>query len=233
MTAYVCERSGGARKGGPMVAEMRTPDSWRRAGCDERCDLKRVIVPGLMTREPLIVHDPDAHEEYGICIAGVDVSPDAVIETGLIALDLRRCELRVDGVLVHLTANEWGILGHLARRLDRVCPQPEILRAVWGDASFDDGHLLRVNMSRVRSKLGPAGAAIETKQSIGYRLLALPVGEVSGAVQKYGRIRLPPGRWAWQWDACRTCGTTDHQHQGHGFCTGCYDKGRRQIGRQP
>lgn len=34
------------------------------------------------------------------------------------------------------------------------------------------------------------------------------------------------GRWAWKYDKCVECGTTEQSHKGHGLCTRCSDRKR-------
>jgi len=37
-----------------------------------------------------------------------------------------------------------------------------------------------------------------------------------------GARKLPAGRWARRWDACRACGSSDQPHRGLGLCPDCY-----------
>jgi DNA-binding winged helix-turn-helix (wHTH) protein len=52
----------------------------------------------------------------------------------------------------------------------RTVRHAQLLREVWGDAWRDEGHLLRVNISRVRFKLVPFGWDVANLFGYGYRL---------------------------------------------------------------
>ena len=200
-----------------MVAQLRNHEAWRRQGCDERCVVKRVFLPGLSGREPLECHDPDAHEAYGRATAGV---PTDAIETGRLSINLERSQVHVDGKTVWLTPVETRILAYLARRLDSVCLYQDIVIASYGEewllSPQATAHRLRVDLSRIRTKLGLDGWALRTHCGLGLRLERLPVGEIASAPGGY--LTKKKGRWAREWDACQICGSTSRPHNGHGVC---------------
>lgn len=78
--------------------------------------------------------------------------------------------VRVAGHEVCLTAKEFALLLVLAERAgDFVSPQ-RLMSEIWPER----GHASRthqVHVRRLRSKLGPAGRAIETRVKLGYRLV--------------------------------------------------------------
>jgi DNA-binding response OmpR family regulator len=79
---------------------------------------------------------------------------------------------------VILTPVEYRLLFYLAQNAGRVVPQDQLLEYVWGDEYAGEGHLLQVNMSRLRSKIEPDPAHphyLLTKVGIGY-MFATPVG---------------------------------------------------------
>ena len=80
-------------------------------------------------------------------------------------------------------------------------------------------HLVRVNMSRLRRRLFPAGGMITTTFGLGYCLQAVPPGEAAPLPSTHHPQRVDG--WAIHWAACRICGLTDLPHAGKGFCTSC------------
>lgn len=89
---------------------------------------------------------------------------------GPIAVDLAKREVAVDGEPVELTRVELEILATLAQR-----PGSAMSRAALVDAALDPDRqgterTLDVHVSRLRKKLGEAGARIETVWGVGYRL---------------------------------------------------------------
>lgn len=178
-----------------MVAEYRphvqalprlTDDSWRLAGCGERCRIFWVSAAGRAYPEQMVSHDPHHHEAYGenVLARRYAMLHDRTVRTGDLELDGPRGETRVAGRATPLTPREAGILFYLGSKLDLLCYQEEILNAVWGPeyagevriyggkAVATDSHLLRVNMARLRAKLGTAARLVETVIGRGYRLRA-------------------------------------------------------------
>ena len=79
-------------------------------------------------------------------------APEAV-ETAGFTVDLAEREVRRDGVPVRLTPTEWQVLEVLARHVDRLVPQQQLLTEVWGPGYERQGHYLRVYLSQLRRKL--------------------------------------------------------------------------------
>jgi len=139
----------------------KAPRPVRRATCGEWCREFLVLEPLARTPSWVMDHDIGAHELAGVvALEHVDLGGGLVL-TGTI--------LTRDGVPVNLTPTELGILRELAWRAGRVIRRAELLRLVWGPAYESERHLLRVNMSRLRAKIGYE--RIETQVGIGYRLL--------------------------------------------------------------
>lgn len=163
-------------------------ESWRTPGCGERCTLRLVRLPGRSYSEGLVCHDPLDHEAYGQGAIGraYRVLDGATIRTGRLLLDGATGRALVDGRAVGLGPIETRFLFYLAQNLGRLCFQAELLHAVWGPeyatetpARWDpktmlESHLLRVNVSRVRRKLGEAADLLETVTGRGYLLRAEP-----------------------------------------------------------
>ena len=131
---------------------------WRLPGCGEACRPKR--------------HDPYTHELYGlrtgVLVAQVAPTLPTVVRTGPLIVDLAARTVTVDGAPVHLTGREWGLLACLARRVGRFCSNRDIVAEAWGEEYVSDqrrrtyptvlanDHLICINVSRLRRKLGPA-----------------------------------------------------------------------------
>lgn len=215
-----------------MVAELIPERDWRGPGCDERCRPIKALIPGVFGRSELMLHDPAAHEEYGRWASvGADRS-GGVVMTGLLMVDFRTLAVAVDGISPHITPTERRILLALARRVGTTMPVADILAE-----SFDDGedrgdralllvnqHRLRVNVNRLRSRLGRARTLIRTLPGFGYRLEMIPVGET--LPPQAGVVRSLEPRWAVRWDHCRLCGSTERRHEAHGYCARCRAKVR-------
>nr|MDP9005756.1 winged helix-turn-helix domain-containing protein [Actinomycetota bacterium] len=73
---------------------------------------------------------------------------------------------------VWLSERERGVLSALSRRPGTVLSKAELLRRVWRSEGVDgvDGHAVEVAVSRLRRRLGAAGAALATVPRRGYRL---------------------------------------------------------------
>jgi DNA-binding response OmpR family regulator len=98
---------------------------------------------------------------------------------GPLTLDDARHEVRMAGREIVLAPLEYRLLFYLAQNAGRVVTQEQLLEHIWGEEYGGEGHLLRVNMSRLRSKLEPDPAHpryLLTKVGIGY-LLATTVAE--------------------------------------------------------
>jgi|SRR5581483_9681340 len=157
-----------------MIAEV----TWHTPGCTIAC------IRGS--------HSPESRESYGRRMALQEIAsqrPTGVVRTGSLVVDPDTERVTVDDAPVNLTPRELELLLYLAAHVDRVCRHADITRAVWGEGEVQlqqrrpqsawcgrpgRWHLLRVNLARVRAKLGPAAALIETHTGRGYRLRLVP-----------------------------------------------------------
>ncbi|QQQ75235.1 response regulator [Saccharothrix sp. 6-C] len=97
---------------------------------------------------------------------------DAVVETASFTVDLAAKKVRREGVEVHLTPTEWGLLEILARNRGRLVAQKQLLQEVWGPAYAKETHYLRVYLAQLRRKLEPEPAHprhLVTEPGMGYR----------------------------------------------------------------
>ncbi len=78
---------------------------------------------------------------------------------------------------IELTPTEYHILAYLAQNSGRVVTQDLLLEHVWGSEYVGEGHILQVNINRLRRKIEPDPMHpryILTKVGIGYLLAAQP-----------------------------------------------------------
>ncbi len=87
----------------------------------------------------------------GAAATASDAEP--VVETDSFTVDLTAKTVTRDGVAVHLTPTEWGMLEMLVRHRGRLVSQKEVLRQVWGPAYESETHYLRVYLGQLRRKL--------------------------------------------------------------------------------
>jgi two-component system phosphate regulon response regulator PhoB len=97
-------------------------------------------------------------------------SSDGVLEAGGLRLDPTAHRLEVRGKDVALTATEFRLLRLLLERRGRVQSRSRLLADVWGYAEDVDSRTVDTHVRRLRRKLGPESARIETVIGVGYRL---------------------------------------------------------------
>jgi DNA-binding response OmpR family regulator len=76
--------------------------------------------------------------------------------------------VRVRGKRVNLTPQEFRLLKCLIEHRDRVISQAEIRLHAWGVKSKRRSRTVAVHVTRLRAKLGAAGAQIRTVRDVGY-----------------------------------------------------------------
>ena len=95
----------------------------------------------------------------------------SLYKTGDLILDEATHQVRADGVPVHLSPTEFKLLRHFMANPGRVLTQEEILEGVWGYDADVGGDLVKLNVSRLRRKLGADGKprdVIQTVPGVGY-----------------------------------------------------------------
>jgi two-component system, OmpR family, KDP operon response regulator KdpE len=98
---------------------------------------------------------------------------EPVIEINQLKIDLERRQVMVADNEISLTPTEYEILRLLAQNIGKVLTHHQLLQKVWGHASEEDLHLLRVNISNLRHKIEPDPSRpryIHTEAGVGYRL---------------------------------------------------------------
>ena len=104
-------------------------------------------------------------------ISQVDETAEFVL--GDLRVDLARRVVAVKGEEVQLTPTEYALLRILIKHAGKVLTHHQLLHEVWGPGYEQEKHLLRVNVSNLRSKLEAEPARpqyILTEPGVGYRL---------------------------------------------------------------
>jgi two-component system phosphate regulon response regulator PhoB len=81
-------------------------------------------------------------------------------------LEFKRCT--VDGEEVKLTRKEYELLAYLIAHRGQICSREQILSRVWSDEVVVLDRTIDVNITRLRSKIGPYGSYIVTRSGFGY-----------------------------------------------------------------
>jgi len=103
-----------------------------------------------------------------------DERPEPAFHSHDLIVDFARHRVTLGGQEVNLTAIEHRLLSRLVRNAGRVVTHDQILEAVWGEEYVGEHHLLRVNIGRLRQKLGDDSKEprfIATKIGIGFMFL--------------------------------------------------------------
>lgn len=101
----------------------------------------------------------------------------SVVQFGECEIDLVRRQVRRGGEHVHLTPVEYKLAAALVSRESQVLTHRQLLRQVWGPASIEHNHYLRIYLGHLRRKLevDPARPLhFLTETGVGYRFVARP-----------------------------------------------------------
>jgi len=91
---------------------------------------------------------------------------------GEVSVDLSRRAVERNGETVHLTPIEYRLLGILLSNAGKVLTHRHLLREVWGPASVESNHYLRIYVGHLRQKLEADPTQpkhILTETGVGYR----------------------------------------------------------------
>jgi two-component system, OmpR family, response regulator RegX3 len=100
---------------------------------------------------------------------GPPPSPSAVLAAGLVQVDTRRREARVDGRVVALTTREFALLEYLVENRGLALSRQQLLDGVWGIGWYGDERTVDVHVGQLRKKLGDS-LPLMTVWGVGYRL---------------------------------------------------------------
>ena len=92
----------------------------------------------------------------------------SVLEVEGLKLDLEFKKCTIDGVEVKLTRKEFELLAYLIQHRGKICSREQILSRVWSDEVIVLDRTIDVNITRLRSKIGPYGSYIVTRSGFGY-----------------------------------------------------------------
>lgn len=98
----------------------------------------------------------------------------STVQFGRLSLDHDAHRVWVDGEEAALTALEFRLLGTFLSRRGRVQSRETLLSDVWGMSPEVTTRTVDTHVKRLREKLGPAGAYIETLRGVGYRFRDVP-----------------------------------------------------------
>lgn len=104
--------------------------------------------------------------------SGAAASSADRLAVGPIGIDRAAHRVSVDGREIELTPTEYKLLLTLAERRGRVQGRAHLLETVWDAAPDIQTRTVDMHVQRLRAKLGPGGALIETVRGFGYRLRA-------------------------------------------------------------
>jgi two-component system, OmpR family, response regulator len=97
-------------------------------------------------------------------------APEPTIQLGRLTLDTVGKRAWLDGEALDLTAREWAALEFLARRVNRIVNKDQIMQALYSWEDEITPNAVEKFISRLRSKLEPAGIVIRTVRGLGYYL---------------------------------------------------------------
>jgi DNA-binding response OmpR family regulator len=86
-------------------------------------------------------------------------------------IDFTARQVQVRGQPVHLSATEYRLLEYFAHNAGRLLTKELLLERVWNSPNLEDGHLLRLTISRLRQKLGDSQQYLQTRPGFGYVLV--------------------------------------------------------------
>lgn len=105
----------------------------------------------------------------------VGQAPEPLFKSGALTVDLTRRLVLVEDQEVQLTPTEYEILRLLVTHAGKVLTHRQLLSRIWGNSHLEQPHVLRVNISNLRSKIerDPSRPSLLlTESGVGYRLRA-------------------------------------------------------------
>jgi DNA-binding response OmpR family regulator len=97
----------------------------------------------------------------------------AVLEVGLLRLDVNEHSLQLNDQTLHLTGTEFRLLQYLMRNVNSVVPTSALAKHIWGYDDPPARDAVRVTVHRLRRKLGDDGTNprfIQTVPGVGLKL---------------------------------------------------------------
>lgn len=100
-----------------------------------------------------------------------EVDEDAIIETGILRIDIERYEVQKSGEIIELTLREFELLKFLVTQDNQIFTREQLLKDVWGYEYFGDIRTVDVTVRRLREKIEEDSSNpkyIMTKRGVGY-----------------------------------------------------------------
>jgi two-component system phosphate regulon response regulator PhoB len=97
-------------------------------------------------------------------------APGRIFRIGTLTIDTERHAVSIDGDEITLTGIEFKLLQTLAERQGRLQSREALLKDVWGYSYAGDTRTVDTHVTRLRTKLGPAGGLIGTVRGFGYKM---------------------------------------------------------------
>jgi DNA-binding response OmpR family regulator len=147
-----------------IMLTARTGESDRVSGLDLGADdyiTKPFSLRELAARVRAVLRRRTAAKSGGV----------AIYRGRHLAADFDAVIVTVDGAPVRLTRREFDLLRCLVENRNRVLSRDRLLERVWGYDQSIETRSVDVHVGRLRSKLGTAGAQIETVVGLGYRFV--------------------------------------------------------------
>jgi len=99
---------------------------------------------------------------------------EPIFQSGDLVVDFTQRQITMAGKRIELTATEYKLLSYLIQNAGHLATSDQILGAVWGDEYIGEHLILRVNIARLRSKLGDDAKEpkfIASRVGIGYMFI--------------------------------------------------------------
>jgi two-component system phosphate regulon response regulator PhoB len=93
------------------------------------------------------------------------------LRVGLLRIEPTTHRCFIEDEELQLTLLEFRLLKHLMTRPGRVQTRDQLLEEVWGITSPLETRTIDTHVMRLREKLGPARAYVETVRGVGYRMV--------------------------------------------------------------
>ncbi len=118
---------------------------------------------------------PELQARIRVCLRhrnSMEATP--LFKSGNLEVDLNRRHVMIDQRVIKLTVKEYELLSLLIRSAGKVVPQAQLLAGIWGEASIEQSHYLRIYIAQLRKRLetNPSHPVhILTEPGVGYRII--------------------------------------------------------------
>lgn len=146
-------------------------------GIDSKIDLLRLGADDYMTK-PFDLGEVAARVESLLRRSRRDAVPTGLYRFKDLVLDDSLKQVSIRGMVLAVTAREYGILELLLKHPGKVYTKGNLYDSLWQDNGEGDENAVKTHMSNLRAKLkkaNPAEEYIETVWGLGYRLQKEPV----------------------------------------------------------